>query len=330
MATRIIDVAKVAGVSRTTASDALRGEGRVSEATRVAVMDAAQRLGYSMNRTARSLRTATTGTIGLYIPQVLIRSEHYLSVVYGAVNEAARFDYDVTLIVAGDESRRNYTPHADGIVIIDPVEDDPMVQRLMDSRLPVVTSERFPSGRQSAGAVWSDHGREARRLLDHLADRGARRPALIASVTKSDWATGIIESFRSWCAARGVEPTMIYATFGGDPEIVREETRRLLDAHPEIDALVCASDGVAAAVVPTITAAGRSIGSDLLLASCVDSTTLSVLSPPVTAIDTRGGEAGSACARLLLQLLNGEEIESPTIELPLELLIRDSTAGPVR
>lgn len=323
----IVDVARVAGVSKTTASDALRGRGRVSDATREAVVSAAAHLGYSINRSARSLRTATTGAIGLYIPQVLVRSEHYMSFVYGVVNEAAEFDYDVTLIVSGEESRPQYAPHVDGLVIIDPVEGDAMVERLIATGLPVVSSERTTSGRQPPGVVWSDHGRYATLLLDHLAARGARRPALIGSTTASEWSIGIQHAYREWCRHAGVEPLVAVAPFGADPSFLQRAAGQLLAREPGIDALVGAGDGVAAAIAPALTAAGHVIGSEFLLASCVDSSSMQALQPPVTSIDTRGGEAGAACARLLFQLLQGTAEPGTSIELPLELHVRDSTRG---
>jgi DNA-binding LacI/PurR family transcriptional regulator len=327
VAATIVDVARAAGVSKTTASDALRGSGRVSDATRQAVLVAARRLGYSINRSARSLRTATTGAIGLYIPQVLVRSEHYMSFVYGVVNEAAGADYDVTVIVAGEEARPGYSPHVDGLVLIDPVEDDPMVERLTSTGLPVVSSERFTSGRQPTGTVWSDHGRYTRELLDHLAERGARRPALIGSTTVSDWSMRIQGAYRAWCRIAGVEPVIAVAPFGADPTFLQHEATELLGRGVGVDALIGAGDGVAAAVAPTLTAAGHVIGEDFLLASCVDSTALQVLDPAVTAIDTKGGEAGVACARLLFDLLRGEAARGTSLELPLELLVRESTRG---
>lgn len=323
----IVDVARAAGVSKTTASDALRGRGRVSDATREAVASAAAHLGYSINRSARSLRTATTGAIGLYIPQVLVRSEHYMSFVYGVVNEAAEFDYDVTLIVSGEESRPQYSPHVDGLVLIDPVEGDKMVERLIATGLPVVSSERFPSGRQPPGVVWSDHGRYTTLLLDHLAARGARLPALIGSTTISEWSIRIQDAYRDWCRRAGIEPLIGVAPFGADPAFLQQAAGELLAREPGIDALIGAGDGVAAAIAPALTAAGHSIGVDLLLASCVDSSAMQALQPPVTAIDTRGGEAGAECARLLFQLLQGESEPGVSIELPLELHIRDSTRG---
>lgn len=323
----IVDVARLAGVSKTTASDALRGRGRISPATKEAVAAAAGRLGYSINRSARSLRTATTGAIGVYVPQMLVRSEHYMSFVLGVVNEAARVDQDVTLIVSGQASRPGYAPHVDGLVLIDPVDDDPMLHALMATRLPIVSSERFPSGRQPTGVVWSDHGHYTRLLLDHLADRGARRPALVASTTISEWSLTIQDAYRGWCARAGIEPLITVAPFGADPALLRESVDALLTRAPETDALVCAGDGVAAAVSPALIARGLQIGIDFLLASCVDSSAVQALHPRVTAIDAKGGEAGAACARLLFGILDGTTPAGTTIELPLELHLRQSTLG---
>jgi len=323
----IVDVARAAGVSKTTASDALRGHGRVSDATREAVLRAASELGYAINRSARSLRTSMIGAIGLYIPQVLFRSEHYLSFVYGVVDVAAGFDYDVTVIVSGEEARPNYAPHVDGLVMIDPAEGDAMVERLLASGLPIVSSERFPSGQQPTGVVWSDHGGYTRVLLDHLAAHGAHRPALLASATVSDWSIGIQEAYLAWCLDHGVEPAVAVATFGTDAAQAQAEAAALLEREPDLDALIGASDGFAAAVAPVVTAAGRVIGEDLLLASCVDNSTLRAMHPSVTAIDTKGGEAGAECARLLFRLMSGETERGTSIELPLELHVRESTQG---
>lgn len=326
----IVDVAKAAGVSKTTVSDALRGGGRVSEETRQAVIAAAAELGYSINRSARSLRTATTGAIGLYIPQVLVRSEHYLSFVYGAVNEAAQRDYDVTLIVAGNRERAAHVPHVDGLVLIDPVESDTTLDRLMATGLMTVSSEHFPGGRQPSGVVWSDHAAQAIELLDHLASEGAVAPALIASTTVSEWSLNIRNAYNEWCTARSIAPVIVESPFGATPEDLQRTATRLLRDHPTTDALVAAGDGVAAAVAPAITATGRRIGVDFLLASCVDSQANEALSPPITSVDARGGDAGAACVRLLIDLL--EEIVEPgtSIELPLLRHTRASTLRSLR
>lgn len=327
-AVSIIDVAHAAGVSKTTASDALRGRGRVSPATREAVAAVASRLGFSINRSARSLRTATTGAIGLYIPQVLVHTEHYLSFIYGVVNEAASVDYDVTLIVASGNARPGYAPHVDGIVLIDPVAEDPMIQRLLATDLPVVSSERLLGTRQPTGVVWSDHARYFTQLLDHLAAQGARHPALIGSTTHSDWSFAVQRAYADWCRTAGVAPHQVLAPFGAPPSRVQVIARSMVAGSPEIDAFIGAGDGVAATVSQALASDGLRIGTQILIASGVESSATLSAQPPITAINTQGGEGGQACARLLFDLLQGRAKPGAEIELPLDIQFRASTRGP--
>ncbi|WP_345763419.1 LacI family DNA-binding transcriptional regulator [Diaminobutyricibacter sp. McL0608] len=323
-AATIVDVARAAGVSKTTASDALSGRGRVSDATREAVSSAAARLGYTINKSARSLRTATTGAIGLYVPQVLFRSEYYLSFVYGVVRQAADAGYDVTLM-AGTEPVPAYAPHVDGLVLCDPVDSDPMVNRLMATGLPVVTCERYPGDVTPAGVVWSDHGRYVSQVFDQMAEAGSNRLALLASTTVSDWALTIQETYRAWCERSSREPLMIEVPFGADVTTLVEAVDVLLDNNPDVDSLVCAADGVAAAIMPSIVRHGFTIGDDFLLASCVDSSAMEFAHPPITAIDTKGGDAGAECARLLFDVLSGASESGTVHELALEVHTRSST-----
>ncbi|MFF4622126.1 LacI family DNA-binding transcriptional regulator [Nonomuraea jabiensis] len=224
----ILTVAREAGVSKTTASDALRGSGRVSERTREAVAQVAERLGYVPNGSARHLRKASTGTIGLHVPEVLTRSSYYMSFVFGVVEQAARHDYDVTLITSGQ--RRSRPPRVDGLVLGDPLGGDPVVESLMATGLPTVSCERFPGSRQADGVVWSEHASMLGRLLDHLRESGAARPALIVAGDESDWAASVHRGYLEWCAAHGVVPLVRRVSFDASGDEVRAAARALLDA----------------------------------------------------------------------------------------------------
>ncbi len=224
----ILTVAREAGVSKTTASDALRGSGRVSERTREAVAQVAERLGYVPNGSARHLRKASTGTIGLHVPEVLTRSSYYMSFVFGVVEQAARHDYDVTLITSGQ--RRSRPPRVDGLVLGDPLGGDPVVESLMATGLPTVSCERFPGSRQADGVVWSEHASMLGRLLDHLRESGASRPALIVAGDESDWAASVHRGYLEWCAAHGVVPLVRRVSFDASGDEVRAAARALLDA----------------------------------------------------------------------------------------------------
>ncbi|MFB8353298.1 LacI family DNA-binding transcriptional regulator [Streptomyces niveus] len=324
----IADVAREAAVSRTTASDALRGQGRVSRATRDAVEAAARRLGYSPNRNARSLRTSVTETVALHIPEFLTSAEYYLSFVFGVTEQAARAGLNVTMISSGHPPHRAALPQVDGLVLCDPTAGDPVVEALMNSGLPVVTAERYVGGKESTGVVRPDHETGTVELLDHLRDMGAVRPALLACDSTAERAATVLDTYRRWCVRNGLPDTVHKVPFGSPPEVPRAEVARMLAGSPETDAVVCAADGAAVTVLPGIRAAGRTVGKDLLLASCVDSTTMRLTDPPITAIDLRPRDLGVECAQLLSEILSGHSPRGTVRSLPVALNTRASTGLP--
>jgi DNA-binding LacI/PurR family transcriptional regulator len=315
----IADVARGAGVSKTTASDALRGHGRVSDATRQAVLDAARRLGYTPNRNARSLRTSVTDTIALHIPEFLTSAEYYMAFVFGVAEQAARAGLNVTLVSSGR------IPQVDGLILCDPMPENPVVDQLMNAGLPVVTAERYGGDGQPAGVIWSDHETSLTELLGHLRARGARRPAFIASDTTADWSLTLQRTYARWCAEHDTRQLLRKAPFGSPPEVLRDVVGELLAGTPETDAIVCAADGAAAAVLPEIRSAGRVVGEDLLLASCVDSLATRTAEPPITAIDLRPRQMGAECVRLLCEILAGEAPRGTIRTLAIETIVRAST-----
>lgn len=315
----LADVARAAGVAKTTASDALRGHGRVSDTTRRAVLETARRLGYTPNRSARTLRTSVTDTIALHIPEFLTSAEYYMSFVFGVAEEAAHAGLNVTLVPSGR------LPQADGLILCDPMPDNPVVDRLMHAGLPVVTAERYGGDGEPTGVVWSDHETSLTELLDHLRTRGARRPAFIASDTTADWTLTLQRTYARWCVAHDVQLLLRKAPFGASPEVLRGVVGELLAGAPETDAIVCAADGAAAAVLPEIRSAGRIVGEDLLLASCVDSPAMRTAEPPITAIDLRPRHMGAECVRLLSEILAGQAPRGTARTLGIDMIVRAST-----
>ncbi|WP_232665347.1 LacI family DNA-binding transcriptional regulator [Pseudonocardia sp. TRM90224] len=323
----LVEVARAAGVSTTTASAALRNSGRVSARTRELVEQTAARMRYSPNTAARSLRGARTGAIGLHLPEILTRSEYFMSFVLGVVDEAGAQDLDVVLITgrhAGSDGRFH---RVDGLVLGDPLATDPVAARIMAADIPVVTCERYPGPGSAAGVVLSDHGAMLTELLDHLLAAGARRPALLASSSVSDWGATLQRAFLEWCRGHDCPPILRELPYGATSEVVRETVGSLLVTDPGMDALVCAPDGSAVAALPALREAGRAVGTDLLLAACVDSTPQQHSDPPITAIDLRPREAGAASARLLLDIIAGRAPHGTEQVLPIGLDVRASTRG---
>jgi DNA-binding LacI/PurR family transcriptional regulator len=325
-AVTIQDVARYAGVSRTTVSDALNGTGRVSEATRLAITEAAATLGYRPNVAAKSLRTSTTGTIGIHLPEAMTRIDYYLQIIFGALEAAAIADVDVTLIT----SRRlgeNTRPRVDGVVVIDPLSDDAIAQQLLALDVPIVTLEHA-AGHRADGVVEADHEGALVELLDHLRERGVTAPALLASPAVTDWGVRVQRRFREWCADHGVPALVTERPFGSPSSVYAEALRDLFALQPEVDGVICGPSGSSLVALDVLEDLGRTAGDDVLVAALVDSPSLVYTDPPITAINLEPRAAGSECVNLLVELVRGRRPrDGASVPLPISVEYRASTLG---
>ncbi|MFJ6806105.1 LacI family DNA-binding transcriptional regulator [Streptomyces anulatus] len=275
----LLDVARAAGVSKSTVSDALQGSGRVAEATRDRVRAVAEELGYRPNSAARRLRRASTGAVGLHLPATATRLDYYMNLAFGAVERAQEDGLDMVLLVPSGAAGGRIASRVDGLLVIDPEPGDSAVPGLLDSGVPVVTGERYlgPATGPS-GAVVCDNAASLTALLDHVAERGARRPALLAPSGSSAWATALRATAGSWGRAHGVAVTLRTVPFAATPAEAEAATRALLAADPAVDAVICAPDGSAPGVLRAAAALGRKVGTTIASSTCGTSSTSSTSS----------------------------------------------------
>ncbi|MER7551560.1 LacI family DNA-binding transcriptional regulator [Streptomyces anulatus] len=257
----LLDVARAAGVSKSTVSDALQGSGRVAEATRDRVRAVAEELGYRPNSAARRLRRASTGAVGLHLPATATRLDYYMNLAFGAVERAQEDGLDMVLLAPSGAAGGRIASRVDGLLVIDPEPGDSAVPGLLDAGVPVVTGERYlgPATGPS-GAVVCDNAASLTALLDHVTERGARRPALLAPSGSSAWATALRATAGSWGRAHGVTVTVRTVPFAATPAEAEAATRDLLAADPAVDAVICAPDGSAPGVLRAAAALGRKVG----------------------------------------------------------------------
>lgn len=325
----LFDVARAAGVSKSTVSDALQGSGRVAEATRDRVRAVAEELGYRPNSAARRLRRSSTGAVGLHLPQTATRLDYYMNLAFGAVQRAQEEGLDVVLLAPAGAASGPLASRVDGLLVVDPEVGDSAVPGLLDAGVPVVTGERYlgPSPAPT-GAVVCDNAASLTALLDHVRDRGARRPALLAPEGTSAWAQALRETAAGWGAAHRTEVALHTVPFAATAADIEAATRRLLATDPGIDAVLCAPDGAAPGALRAAADLGRTVGADLLVASCVDGTANRSANPPVTAVDLRPADYGRACATLLCDILAGRAEPDTVRHHTWVLETRPSTSGP--
>ena len=317
----IRDVAAAAGVSPATVSLALNGRGTISAATAEHVREVAERMGYRASRAARALRTARTDTLALVLSTIdpvhegsdEPSFEYYMRLTRGAARAAVAREHRLLIAPPVRSGAELADLGVDGAIVCDPRPADPQLDLFAEHGVPVVTIEADP---ERPGFDWhanSDNARSMRLLLDHLADAGARRVALVAPAWPMAWVVESVGAYRAWCAGRGV------------PELVGTDAGELLDLPERPDAIVGMVERVAARVAATARARGLDVPGDLLVASAMDSAECREGRMPITAIDLDPDALGEAAIDLLLARIRGEDAVRPVL-VPVALRRRGSTA----
>jgi DNA-binding LacI/PurR family transcriptional regulator len=322
------DVADRAGVTRGTASLALSGKGRIADGTRSRVRDAASELGYVGNFAARSLRTARSGTVGLYIPEHTLSYRYYLDVMSAAVRRGSESQLLVTLVTTDLGPGSGIMNRLDGFILVDPEDGDPLVARLLAGDKPVVSGEATPGTLPApAGIVRGDHVRGIRLLLDHVWERGARNLLCLFPGEETAWGREMADGYRAWASERGIEPAMIMGTFHSTADDLRADLDARLAADPGIDGVITAPEGLALLAVDSLRAIGREIGRDVLVASYIDSDALALVEPSITSLDLQPKLFGGLCMELLIDAIDDPDAAPRDVDVPIRLVPRASTAG---
>ncbi|MEU6074569.1 LacI family DNA-binding transcriptional regulator [Micromonospora sp. NPDC047074] len=322
-------VARRAGVSRATVSRVVNGSTTVAEPIREAVRRAVAELGYVPNLAARSLVTQRTDSIALVMPEAATRvfsdDQVFPGIIRGVSQELEAADKQLVLMLAGSPAGHQrverYTTgrHVDGVLFASLHGADPLPGRLARLGIPVVCSGRPLDG--AVPYVDVDHVGGVARAIQHLIDSGRRRIATIAG--PQDMVAGIerLAGYRDTVAAAGLPELVAVGDF--TRESGAEAMRRLLDEHPDLDAVFTASDLMAHAALRALREAGRRVPDDVAVIGFDDIETAAYTEPPLTTVRQPIVEIGRRMTRLLLRLAAGEAIE-PAVVLPTELIVRES------
>ncbi len=252
------DVARVAGVARSTASYALSGKRAISPEVRRRVQAAVEQLGYTPNAGASALATAQTMTIGLFAQ--FMEDEFapaMMQYIRGVSDTARELGYDILLVTEADgvhALRRVTSSHkVDGIVLLNVADQD--------DRLPVLRAASQPGalvglpGDCSGLDVFDlDFAEAGRMMVDHLARLGHRELILVDQPEHVVQRGGayvwrLRDAALEEAQARGMVLHPAYAS-SRQPEIGRE-LNALLDAHPAATGLLVHNEAAVAAL-PTV------------------------------------------------------------------------------
>lgn len=329
----IKEIAREAGVSTATVSRVLNNPERVRPERREAVLKVIERHDYVLHGMAGALAGARSMTIGLVIPT--ITNSIYAASTQAIQRVAQRDSYGVLLGVSEfspDEERRMIRHlverRVDGLILTGGGRD-PAIYRLIDRHgIPCVVTWRLDTA-ANLPCVSFDNYAAGRIAMNHLIGLGHRRIGLICGRSEvNDRALERRKAYEDALAEIGVgiDPSLI---FERDFEFIEGRTamRRMLDDVVPPTAVFAANDIQAIGAIAECRASGLDVPKDVSVIGFDDLPLAEFTFPKLTTIRVPAQRMGHVAAIRLLEMIRGEA-EPASEVLPVELILRDSTAPP--
>lgn len=343
MAPSLKDVAALAGVNASTASRAIRGDPtqRINAETRARVLAAADQLGYRANFLGRGLRVRRTGTIGLVVPNLDFFT--FVDITHGVQAAAVEQDRSLLLVevdqfaaAAGDVAteeliyrRMVAEGRVDGLVIGSRTLEDPLVRQLAERRFPMVTVNRRVDG---IPAVVGRDEDAVRLAVAELARHGHRRVGMVGVVVAGeDVGARRDRAFIDAVLAHGLDrdPGLVVRSTMDD-EQARGAVRRLFEqtADDPPTAVFIASFSVALGVLQGIRDLDLSVPRDLSVITFPEHRIAQHTNPPLTTVTSSMFRMGLEAGRVLIRIIDGEQVDSVQLDEPPKVVDRGSVGPP--
>jgi DNA-binding LacI/PurR family transcriptional regulator len=328
------EVAASAGVGRGTASRVINGSSKVSERARQAVEGAIAELGYVPNRAARTLVTQRTDAVALVIAESEERffaEPFFAGVVRGIGTALSDARLQLVLLLA-DSSHRpgrldDYLTqqHVDGVLLLSLHDDDTLPEQIRARGLPVVLGGRATEHQQGP-YVDADNVLGARLAVDHLVSRGRKSIGTIAG--PADMVVGRTrhEGYLTGLQVAGLEADEELVVRGDFSQGSGEAgMRTLLLRRPDLDAVFCANDLMAAGALRVLREAGRDVPADVSVVGFDDSPLAQSTHPPLTTVHQEPEQMGREMVALLLDTMSHPDEPPVPRLLETRLVVRESS-----
>ena len=329
------DVARKAGVSRTTVSFVLNNVPgiSISEGTRRKVLDAAELINYHPNVAGRKLVSGKSNTIGLILcqsPEQVFADAFLPQVIFGVEQAAMEQSFHVMLKQVEPDDTNGYIRlikenHVDGIILSGPRQDDREIIRLHKDGVPVMLMGQLPD--TSIPFVDIDAASGAETAVCHLIDLGHKHIAIITNApltytSAQQRQNGYLQALQK--AGLQIDESLIKEG-NYTPASGFEQMNALLNQAVRPTAVFVASDVVAMGAILAIKRAGLRIPEDIALAGFDDIPLAAYFDPPLTTIRVPAYGLGWAVSDRLIRLIRNEGLDQNAVFLKSELIMRESS-----
>jgi LacI family transcriptional regulator len=329
----IFDVASAAGVSYGTVSRVINNNPHVKAETRQRILNTMDHLGYVVNRQARSLAGGRTQMIGLLVPD--LETSYIGEIMRGIDTELEIRQYDIVLYT----THRQKTKEADyvntvtqgmvdGLLLVLPRHPKTFLDTLRQRRFPHVLIDH--QGIDERGPAVSSTNREgAFKATEYLIKLGHQRIGFITGWMDLGCSRERLAGYKEALKAYHL-PIDDNRIFKGDfhQSSGYEATRAFLNLSEPPTAIFASNDVMAMGVIEAARMHGLKIPEDMSVLGFDDIPMAANLHPKLTTVHQPLEQMGHLAAKMLLDLIYELQEEPLHIELPTELIVRDSCQAP--
>ena len=332
----IRDIARLAGVSRSTVSLALNDSPKINKLTKAKVLEVIAGVGYRPNATARNLVRRNSNTILVVLPPInhVFADSYFSESLSGILDDAAPRHFHLMVELATDEFKQANDAlklyrqgTIDGCLCVGGMTTDVYIEELHAAGCPVVLVN---SALGDVPNVVANNLQAAFRAVKHLHSLGHRR---IAHIQGSDLVTSALDRTAGY--RKAVEELGLDA----DPKLTAQgyfgkrsgqaAMKKLLDVEPRPTAVFTTNDMMAIGAIGAIREAGLRVPEDVAVFGGDDVQLGQYVEPRLSTIGQSMYSIGQAAADHLFAHLEGRRIYNPTVTVGLRLIIRESCGSGV-
>lgn len=329
MPVTIKDIAKVASVSHTTVSRALKGHPAISAETTAHIRQLAKEMGYIPSAVAQSLLSQQTNTIGVVLTSI---ADPFTVHIVGGVEEVAQAaGYSVFLSTSHNDPQKEmavvetlHRRRVDAIIVIASRVGSLYSARLEQLQVPIVLVNNQQEGHYLRSVAVNDE-QGAQLAVDHLLGLGHKRIAYIGATDRPRSNRRRLKGYQKAMAAANAAPEnniILHPTANTDIKQGQAALSLLLAAGAT--AVFCYNDLMAIGLLMAARQQGVAVPQDLSVMGFDDIDPACYITPSLTTIRQPRLELGRRAMNMALDLLNGKEVQDQTLKC--ELVVRESTA----
>ncbi len=329
----IKDIAKALKISPSTVSRALKNHPDISEDTKRAVNELAEKMNYQPNAVALSLKKRRSNTIGVIIPEIV----HYFfsSVISGIEDVAYDAGFNVVICQSNEMYQREVanaktllSSRVDGVLVSISKEtmDFKHLYNLRDNGVPLVFYDRVVSGFEADQVIIDDFDASYRATM-HLLENGRRKIIHFAGPRHLLIGKNRKEGYLKAMNEVGIKIRKEWIVEADSFEKARLEILKLLENKMEFDGIFATNDLTAIGAMQSLQKRGIKVPQDVAIVGFSDGRFSGITDPTLTSVDQHGYEMGTIATEMLLKRILATENNLPfeTKVLNANLIVRGSS-----